>query len=665
MKLLIVESPKKCESIAKYLGEGWMVAASYGHIRDLPANDLGVAIPGFGLSYEVTEKGRKAVARLRELVGQCDETFLATDPDREGESIAWHLAEVLRLKNPKRATFTEITKDAIRSAVAAPRAIDQALVRAQEGRRVLDRLVGYNVSPVLSRGVKARASSGRVQSPATRLVVDREIEIETFKETLHFGARLTFAGGWSADWQTKTWCQPGSEYVLDRELASMAASARELQVKECTVKTVQRQPPAPFNMSTLLQAASAELSLSLERTTALAQGLYEKGRISYHRTDSVNLSDEAIAALQAEASRRGLAVAAPARKWKSKESAQEAHEAIRPADFAVDTAEEGDEQRLYDLIWRRAMCSQLATAEYEETVAVLEASVDRSVFTYRAVGRTLKRPGWLSLAKGQAEEDGQDGEGAKTNRVPRLQAGATIAAEAGVVLDKRTEPPRRFTEATLVKKLEELGIGRPSTYATIITTIVKRQYVRLEGKNLVPLGLGRQVVEFLKGKFGFVELTFTRDVEERLDQIAEGQAQYGAVVGEFYTRLVQEITATGIDPETVMAPSEKAAAFAQGIAEQLGVALPEEAIRTRSALSKWIDEHMGRVPATPPQIAAIQRAIDKGAVEPPDGWPTVTKAVATKLLDKLYGGSKKPKVQTRSHPTVVRKGSPRSKGKRA
>ena len=336
VKLLILESPGKVKKIQEILGLGWKVAASVGHVRDLPVKEMGVAAPDFKPQYIPTDRGKDVLSRLAGMVKNAEEVFLATDPDREGEAIAWHLQDALKLKNAKRVTYTEITEAAIRAALSAPRSIDMALVAAQEGRRVLDRFCGYMVSGPLSNVAGEKLSAGRVQSPAVRLVVEREREIQDFRSTTHYGVELTFENvdnitdGWKAVWQVKLWLEDGQEYLLDKALAEKAAELRSLEVIDCKDSESRSAPPAPFTTSSLQQAAYNALKYTPKQTMQLAQKLYEGGHITYMRTDSPNLSQEAVDAIRTFCEGQGWPLVEKPRSWKSKEGAQEAHEAIRP-----------------------------------------------------------------------------------------------------------------------------------------------------------------------------------------------------------------------------------------------------------------------------------------------------------------------------------------------
>jgi DNA topoisomerase-1 len=582
MKLMIVESPnkiKKIKGILDSLGEspggtpgavlsggrgGWEVAASVGHIRDLPEKELGIAMPAYTPDYELTERGRDVVQRLKSLAARADQVYLATDPDREGEAISWHLKEVLKLRRYQRVTFDAVTTAVIAKALSQPRQIDDHLVQAQEARRVLDRLVGYQVSPVLSRQTGRRGlSAGRVQSPAVRLVVDREREIEAFRETKHFGAEVSFdSNAWRAQWETAPFLPKGEKYLMDQSLAERAARCREFRVDASENKHATQAPPPPFTTSTMLQAASVSLGLKPDVTAQLAQKLFDAGLITYHRTDSQNFSAEALKEVREFAAKRGLPLPASARNWKARGGAQEAHEAIRPTHFADEQAgEDRLQQALYRLIWMRAVASQLADAEYSVNTLRLAAlgetgaAPDGRRFTFKAVGRTLIAPGWMSLtAKDEAEEDepAREGDGG-CGKVPLLPVGTAARAESGRVLNKKTQPPSRYTQASLIKKLESIGIGRPSTYSAILKNVLTRGYLAEDKKFLIPTELGCLVVDTLEPRFRFLDYAFTRDLEQQLDDIAEGKAEYRDVVAGADAQLQKELAELDGAPRPPMA----------------------------------------------------------------------------------------------------------------
>ena len=484
-KLLILESPGKVKKVQEILGPGWKVAASVGHVRDLPVKEMGVAAPDFKPQYVPTDRGKEVLSRLAGMVKNAEEVFLATDPDREGEAIAWHLQDALKLKNAKRVTYAEITEAAIRAALSKPRSIDMALVAAQEGRRVLDRFCGYLVSGPLSNATGEKLSAGRVQSPAVRLVVDREKEIKAFASTTHYGAELTFENvdnitdGWKAAFLVKPWIEEDQEYLLDKSLAEKAAALRSLDVLDCAESESRAAPPAPFTTSTLQQTASSSLKFTPKQTMQLAQRLYESGSITYMRTDSPNLSQEAVDAIRAYCETQGCPLVETPRKWKSKEGAQEAHEAIRPTHIEIeDAGETADEKALYRLIRLRSLACQLEDAVFAVRTLQLGADLDGKQAVFEAKGRTLLSQGWKVLATAQNEEDDAEEEKEPENPVPAMKPGTKATALTGTVTTRKTKPAPRFTEASLIRELEKRGIGRPSTYAANIDTISSRGYVK-------------------------------------------------------------------------------------------------------------------------------------------------------------------------------------------
>lgn len=567
MKLFIVESPRKAKEVAHFLGEGWVVRASFGHISDLPKNDLGVAPPEFRPRYEIDPKAQRTVAELQQLAAKAEDVYIATDPDREGEAIAFHLVGVLRLgERYKRVTYTEMTKRAVLAAVANPRSIDFGLVRAQEGRRVLDRLVGFLVSPALSKAANCRGlSAGRVQSPAVRLVVDREREIRAFTPVDHFGVRLDFTTEgrpWFATWDHAPLQANGEPHWLDRTFAERVAALRELRVVTVESRKESRRPPPPYVTSTLQQAASNAMGLSPKKTMQLAQALFESGGpeggglITYMRTDHPNLSDEAIGLAREWLGANGFAAMIPdaPNRWRSKASAQEAHEAIRPLHFDITAIEPGriqglksptdrrDAARLYRLIWERAVACQMRAALYDVTevrLASIEIIDDRTM-EFVAKGRVERDPGWLSLT--QDHTDDTDPE--KSQALPAVAREGAHTATAGNVTEHRTQPPPRYTEATLVKALESHGIGRPATYGAIIDRIFQQRYVEPDGKKgkrkappLKPTERGEAVRDMLVGVFGFMNYEYTAAMESRLDEIAAGTGDYATLANNVWEEL--------------------------------------------------------------------------------------------------------------------------------
>lgn len=544
--LVIVESPNKVSKITAILGNGYKVMASVGHVRDLPQKELGLEPPSFALTYQPTERGEGVLAKLRTAVAKADRVLLATDPDREGEAISWHIADALHLKNPERVTFTAITKEKILAAFASPRRLDMQRVHAQEARRALDRIIGYRVSPALSDATGQRLGAGRVQSPAVRLVVDRERAIAAFKVTEHYGAELTFENAdntsWTAQWDTKPHLAEGETYLLDPALAKIAAAARNVTVAKYDDTEKGRAPAAPFTTSTLQQAAGQRLKLKPKRTMELAQRLYEQGAITYHRTDAPNMDEEGRADIAAYAQSAGLPIADKPRKWKAKEGAQEGHEAIRPTHAAdLECGENDDERALYRLIWQRAVASQLADATYAVRAVVLTSDADRAM-SFKATGHTLLRPGWLAVYADDAQDDDADPDEAANNPIPSLTTAAALTAADGRILTKKTQPPTRFKEPTLVAEMERLGIGRPSTYAAILDNITSREYIVEDKKGFLrPSSTGEVVRDGLVDRFAFIDLDYTRRLEEQLDQIAEGQAGYLGVVSAAWAALDDEL----------------------------------------------------------------------------------------------------------------------------
>ena len=555
--LLIVESPNKKSKIRELLGDGFEVEASYGHVRDLPEKDIGVAAPDYRPHYVVGDDRAKAtLARLRKAVDRCDRVLLATDLDREGEAIAFHLAETLHLRQPERITYGEVTATALRAAVASPRPINDALVRAQEARRVLDRLVGYTVSPSLSNAAGERLSAGRVQSPAVRLVVDRERAIRRFEATTHYGAELTFSGErpWLAQWIPVL--SEGEDYMLDRAVAEAVARTPCVRVLTFKATEAKKAPPPPFITSTLQQAAHSQLKFKPKLAMDLAQKLFEQGAITYMRTDALRLADEACDAIEAYARSTKLPVAAVRPTWKSKAAAQEAHEAIRPTHIEQEDAGETDQERaMYRMIRQRTLACLLAEARYAVRTAELEAldAVGGALPKFIARGRKLTDPGWKAVYDEPEDDDGEEAKAEEAlvarNPMPVLQPGAELPVAIGIVVTKTTEAPRRFSQASLVKALETHGIGRPSTYAAIMENITTRGYVTEDKKGcLAATPKAERVIDQLVGTFAFAELDYTRELENELDEIAQGRKGYREVVAAAHTQLEAELATRPVAP---------------------------------------------------------------------------------------------------------------------
>lgn len=561
MKLMIIESPGKREKLEAYLqaidpSSTWRVRPSIGHIRDLPPsgqneNEITSGInSNYSLRYELTERGGEVVTRLETDVGNASEVYIATDPDREGESIAWHIKEAVGIKNYTRITFNEVTKERIEQSLANPGRIDMKMVAAQEARRGVDRLFGYLVSNELRRQTGMVLSAGRVQSPAVYLVVLREREIRAFTSTTHYGAELSFASakpgsGWTAEWITKAgFVTEDQPYFMDRHFAEQVAKCSSVVVVDVEDKPRLRNPPAPFISSSLQQAASNRLNWNPDVSMKVAQALFDQGLITYHRTDNPNVSEESMPALRAAAQAMGLPVVDKRRTWKAKENAQEGHPGITPTHWEVETAGETPEQQaLYTLIRNRAIASQLQAARYDTRTVVMNGSDPSSgkQLVFGARGETLVDAGWLRLQKGDsaADEDEED----LDNPVPALQVGQVLKPQSGKLIEERTRAPRRYTKASLVGAMEKQGIGRPSTYASILLNISTREYVIEKDRFLQPTETGELVIKLLEGKFSFLQLSYTSELEEKLDQIATGQTQFKAVMESVHQTLASELAA--------------------------------------------------------------------------------------------------------------------------
>ena len=543
MNLLIVESPGKINKLKEILGSGWNIKASYGHIRDLPSNELGIT-DNFEPNYIVIPGKEKVVKELQEAVKQADTIYLATDPDREGEAIAWHLKELLNLSNYKRVTYTSITKQAVLDSINNARTINMALVKAQEARRVLDRFVGFSTTPSLRNALSEQVSAGRVQSPAVRLVVEKERAIRSFRVTQHYGVEALFdevdnvQDGWKATWKTDNFLEPGQEYILDKTVAENIAKIRSLEVLEYEESENKKAPPAPFTTSTLQQAASQKLKLTPKNTMAIAQRLYEAGLITYMRTDSPNFSDEAYAEIQSYALEHNLPVADERKVWKSKEGSQEAHEAIRPTDITVEDLEANEEeQQLYKLIRERALACVLKDAVYFRKQAKLKGLIEEKEVLFEAKGSLLTDKGWQVIYNDDEEIE-------ESNPIPQLKIGSTIIIQTTNVTTKQTKAPSRYTQATLIRELEKKGIGRPATYASILSNILDKDYIREDDKNkLSATALGEKLLDALYDNFSFIDLDFTKDMEQELDDIAENKSTYQDLVSKTYKILTEEIDA--------------------------------------------------------------------------------------------------------------------------
>lgn len=573
MKLVVVESPAKAKTINKYLGRDYEVLASYGHVRDLPAKE-GSVDPDhdFAMTWAIEDKANKRVQDIAKAAEQAETIILATDPDREGEAISWHLMEILKSKKAlkdkpfERVAFNAVTKETVTKALASPRRIDQALVDAYLARRALDYLVGFTLSPVLWRKLPSARSAGRVQSVALRLVANREDEIERFvkQEYWSLTANLTTAHN-----------EPLTARLIERDGKKIGkhdipneAEAREHEiilksgrynVKTLETKPHRRNPAPPFTTSTLQQEASRKLGFAPARTMQLAQKLYEGvdiggetvGLITYMRTDGVDMTPDAIAAVRRVLNEKFGEHYVPSspRMYKTKaKNAQEAHEAIRPTDPRRTPQDlkrvlDGEMFALYELIWRRTLASQMAHAEIQRTVADIEVAAQGHTALVRANGSVITFNGFLALY----EESFDDNDDEDSRRLPSLKEGAHLELTSVATDQHFTEPPPRYSEASLVKRMEELGIGRPSTYASTLSVLKDRGYVKLEKKRLVPESSGRLVTSFLEGFFGrYVEYSFTADLEEQLDRISSNDIDWKTVLRDFWSPF-QETCKTTLD----------------------------------------------------------------------------------------------------------------------
>jgi DNA topoisomerase-1 len=587
--IVIVESPAKAKTIEGYLGSDYIVTSSYGHVRDLPKEDTGVDVEnGYQPTYQVSPDKKEVIAQLKKLVKDADTIFLASDDDREGEAISWHLKEVLKLddKKTRRIVFREITKKAIQKAIQSPRGIDTDLVNAQQARRILDRLVGYELSPVLWKKIKRGLSAGRVQSVAVRLVVEREREIADFtaKSSYKVTANFLLDNGsvLKADLPKKFDTEEEAREFLN------TCQEAEFTIAKLEKKPVKRSPAPPFTTSTLQQEASRKLGFSVSQTMTLAQRLYEAGKISYMRTDSTNLSEEAVDSASNEILNAYGDKYLQKRTYKTKsESAQEAHEAIRPTDFSKkEASSDRNQKRLYELIWKRAIASQMADAQIERTTATIDIST--SPLNLVATGEVIKFEGFLKVyIESSDDEDDED----KKGMLPPLNEGQKLDLDEMKARQTFTRHPPRYTEASLVKKLEEMSIGRPSTYAPTISTIQKRGYIVKEDRDgydreykemtlvkkkggtplnqvnekvltertgtekrkLFPTDVAMVVNDFLTEHFDTViDYSFTAEVEKEFDEIAQGKKAWEQMIDEFYKQFHPKIKTTEeIDRSTI------------------------------------------------------------------------------------------------------------------
>lgn len=629
--LVIVESPAKAKTIEKFLGSDYQVESSYGHIADLPSKEIGVDVEnGFAPKYEVSPDKKALVTKLKGLAKKAETVWLASDEDREGEAISWHLAEELKLKpeNTKRIVFHEITKGAILKAIENPRGINYDLVNAQQARRVLDRLVGYELSPVLWRKIKGGLSAGRVQSVSVRLIVEREREIQNFNAVASYSVVAEFANEAGKMFKAKLPknfnTKKEAEDFLNKNIGSI------YKVADLETKPTKKSPAAPFTTSTLQQEAARKLYLPVGITMQLAQRLYEAGLITYMRTDSVNLSADAMNAAEAEIIKSyGKEYSKPRSFVTKSKGAQEAHEAIRPTDMSRQSVNiERDQARLYDLIWKRTLASQMSDAQLERTNVKIEANNHSELFA--ATGEVLLFEGFLKVYLEGNDDDDEEQEG----MLPAMKVNERLQNNYITATERYSRPPARYTEASLVKKLEELGIGRPSTYAPTISTIINRNYVEkgnLEGNErnytqltlqagklgekllkettgsdkgkLVPTDIGTIVTDFLVKNFErILDYNFTAKVEQDFDEIAEGNVNWAKMMQEFYDQFhpnVKDVEANaeresgerilGTDPKSGKPVSVRLGKF--GPMAQIGDAEDEE----KQFASLMSDQNIGNI----------------------------------------------------------------------
>ena len=552
MPVVVVESPAKAKTINKYLGSGFTVLASYGHIRDLPPKDGSVDTENnFDMIWEVGADSKKHIKAIADALKEDNALILATDPDREGEAISWHLEETLRKRKVlkkdtpvSRVVFNAITKKAVTEAMNNPREVDAPLVDAYLARRALDYLVGFNLSPVLWRKLPGAKSAGRVQSVCLRMIVERELEIEAFRPQEYWSVEALLQSPRGQDVTARLVSLAGKK--LDKfdlnngpqaELAVQAISSRQLSVQSVEAKAGNRNPSAPFMTSTLQQEASRKFGMGARQTMSAAQRLYEAGHITYMRTDGIDMAPEAVMATRDAIKDRYGETYLPnsPRMYKNKaRNAQEAHECIRPTDATRDAASlkltDADQRKLYDLIWKRTIACQMAAAKIERTTVEI-SSADAQV-GLRANGQVILFDGFLKVYEEGRDDSQSDGD---DKRLPQLMQGEAMQTNAVTPEQHFTQPPPRYTEATLVKRMEELGIGRPSTYASIVTTIQERDYVRKEQNRLIPEDKGRIVTIFLLNFFKqYVEYEFTAGLEDQLDNVSAGNANYKDLLGKFW-----------------------------------------------------------------------------------------------------------------------------------
>lgn len=580
-KLILVESPAKIKTISGYLGDGFVVKASVGHIRDLPLNSMGIDLETMTPEYVLTERGQGVVSGLRTLARNAEEVYIATDLDREGEAIAWHLQQVLNLNdNYKRIVFTEITKSAILHAISKPTSINMPMVKAQEARRLLDRVVGYVVSPELNKlQFSGKVSAGRVQSIVLKLVRERQLEIDKHKANEYYQIDSIF-DNWTATFDGELNLPP--DYKQDEKepfrfrdktttlkLEAALKQYPNLTVADIVKKNIERNAPSPFTTSLLQQAASVHLMMSPDKTMQIAQSLYEKGLITYMRTDSINLSHEAVASIRdwikSFIEKKGpefekLLPPSP-NLFKSVDGAQEAHEAIRPSSINnLGNSLEGDEKELYQLIWLRTVSSQCSPSISAQTKVFLHSLIKfhNQPLTFLAIGEMPVFGGWKLISGDDKTDEKDDADNASIQKIPELSVGEIIKPTGYLAITKKTRPPKRYTEASIVKALETRGIGRPSTFATMVKHAIAKKYICLESRMLAPTKLGIELYNaLLNANFSFFNYEYTKGIEKQLDLIAQGRSKCLDVLKSEYHTLKSELPALDTMPRAIKGASSK------------------------------------------------------------------------------------------------------------
>ncbi len=657
MDLVIVESPTKAKTLGRFLGSEFKIEATMGHIRDLPEKKIGVVVKdGVTIDYQILPKKDVTVKELSKIAKTAKEIYLATDPDREGEAIAWHTAEILKTGHPrpfKRIVFHEITERAIKEALQHPREIDAKLVDAQQARRVLDRLVGYKLSPLLWRKIRRGLSAGRVQSVAVRLIVEREREIGKFvpEEYWTMTVEVKVVGK-----EDKFWInlveRDGEKLKITNGVEAQEVKGEleeaDYQVADVIKKEARRGPLPPFTTSTLQQTASNKMGWSAKRTMQIAQSLYEQGLITYHRTDSTNLADEAVAqAKQVIEEKFGQTFSLPTpRLYKTKSKvAQEAHEAIRPTSSGAIpgslTSVNPEESRLYELIWKRFIACQMAEAIVDQTVVKVVASGSKHVYGLDARGEQIRFAGFLAVYEDQQakakpspkkdEEESEPGEKFEEQGLPVLTKEDELEKLQVVDTQKFTLPPPRFNEASLIKALEELGIGRPSTYAPTISTILERRYVEKDAKKLRSTVLGEAVNDFLVDYFpDIVDFQFTAKMEGELDDIANGDLNWEKVIKEFYLPFNEKLS-------SVAQVAERVAIETEATGEKCPLCKDGDVVIRLGRFGKFLS--CSRFPECKYKANYVQKV--EGVVCPKDGGEIVVRR--TRKGKSFYGCSNWPK----------------------